>query len=113
MVIIVREEDRAYTTFITPWGRYRYCTAPQGYVAAGDGYSSRFDGIVSNIPNKMKVTDDTCLWECDLEKCFFQACEWLDICGKNGIIQNTTKFVFGGDTVEFAGFEVTPNVHVN
>ena len=66
----LREEDRAYTTFITPWGRYRYCTAPQGYVAAGDGYSSHFDGIVFNILNKVKVTDDTCLWECNLEKCF-------------------------------------------
>jgi len=24
-------DDRHYATFITPWGRYRYSTAPQGY----------------------------------------------------------------------------------
>ena len=29
--------DRNYTTFITPWRRYRYCTAPQDYIASGDG----------------------------------------------------------------------------
>ena len=27
------EEDWDITTFITPWGRYRYRTAPQGYIA--------------------------------------------------------------------------------
>lgn len=37
----IRKEDRHFTTFITPWGRYRYCTAPQGYIASGDGYSRR------------------------------------------------------------------------
>ena len=101
------EEDRSKTTFITPWGRYRYRTAPQGYCAAGDGYSSRFDAIVSDVPNKVKVVDDTCLWESNLEDSFFQACGWMDICGKNGIIQKPSKFVFGADVVEFAGFEVT------
>jgi len=25
-------DDHYYTTFITPWGRYRYCIAPQGYI---------------------------------------------------------------------------------
>ena len=28
-------DDKHFTTFITPWGRYRYCSAPQGYVASG------------------------------------------------------------------------------
>ena len=58
----IREEDRHLTTFITPWGRYRYCTAPQGYIASGDGYSGRYDEIVSTIPNKTKCIDDTLLW---------------------------------------------------
>ena len=35
------EEDRHLTTFITLWGRYRYQTAPQGYIASGDGYTRR------------------------------------------------------------------------
>ena len=103
----IHEEDRHYTTFITPWGRYRYCTAPQGYIASGDGYSRRFDEIVAEVPDKTKCIDDTLLWADDLEHSFFQACSWLDICGKNGITLNPEKFVFGQDTVEFAGFEIT------
>ena len=35
----IKEEDRDKLTFITPWGRYRYLKAPQGYNASGDGYT--------------------------------------------------------------------------
>ena len=105
--IPLHEEDRHFTTFITPWGRYRYRVAPQGYIASGDGYSRRFDEIVSHVPNKTKCIDDTLLWSDTLEESFFQAVEWLDICGRHGIILNPDKFVFGEDAVTFAGFEIT------
>jgi hypothetical protein len=102
-------DDCHLTTFITPWGRYRYKTAPQGYVASGDGFSRRFDEIVADVPNKTKCIDDTLLWSDDITSSFFQAVDWLDICGKNGIILNPEKFVFCQDTVSFAGFEITPD----
>ena len=107
--IPLHEEDRHLTTFITPWGRYRYKTAPQGYIASGDGYSRRFDELVSHIPNKTKCIDDTLLWSDNLTESFFQAVAWLDLCGHHGITLNPDKFVFGADTVEFTGFEITPN----
>ena len=100
-------DDRHYTTFITPWGRYRYKAAPQGYIASGDGFTRRFDKIVSHIPRKTKCIDDTLLWSDDLERSFWQAVEWLDVCGRHGITLNPEKFVFGADTVPFAGFEIT------
>lgn len=99
--------DRHYTTFITPWGRYRYCTAPQGYIASGDGYTRRYDEVVSSVPNKTKCIDDTLLWSNTTEESFFQAANWLDICGKHGITLNPEKFQFAEDDVEFAGFEIT------
>ena len=100
-------DDRHFTTFITPWGRYRYKAAPQGYIASGDAYTRRFDEIVADIPNKTKCIDDTLLWSNDLENSFWQAIEWLDICSRHGITLNPDKFVFGADTVTFAGFEIT------
>ena len=69
--------------FITPWGRYHYKTAPQGYIASGNSYSRRFDEIVPHVPNKTKCIDDTLLWADDLNKSFFQAVDWLDLCGHN------------------------------
>ena len=103
----IREEDRHYTTFITPWGRYRYCVAPQGFLASGDAYTRRFDEIIAHIGNKVKCVDDTILWEDDLEKSFFQVCEFLTTCGDNGITLNPSKFQFAEDEVEFAGFRIT------
>ena len=35
----IHPEDRRYTQFITPWGRYEYLVVPQGFIAAGDGYT--------------------------------------------------------------------------
>eukprot|EP00794_Sanderia_malayensis_P002911 gene2911-3363_t len=100
-------DDIHLTTFITPWGRFRYKLAPQGYIASCDGYSHRFDEIVSDVPNKTKCIDDTLLWSDTLVESFFQAVDWLELCGRHGIVLNSTKFRFGCDTVEFAGFEIT------
>ena len=57
--VALHPDDRHPTTFITPWGQYRYRVAPQGYVASGDGYSRRFDEIVSDVTDKTKCIDDT------------------------------------------------------
>ena len=105
--VALHPDDRHLITFITSWGRYRYRDAPQCYVASGDGYSRRFDEIVSDVPDKTKCIDDTLLWATDLEASFHQATKWLDLCGRSGITLNPEKFIFGADTVEFAGFEVT------
>ena len=103
----IREEDRHLTTFITPWGRYRYKTAPQGYIASGNGYTRRYDEIVATIPNKTKCIDDVLLWSNTIDESFDQTVNWLDICGRHGIILNPDKFVFAEDEAEFAGFQIT------
>lgn len=68
----IQQDDRHLTTFITPWGRYRYKTAPQGYIASGDGYTRRYDKIVAHIQNKIKCIDDVLLWANSLEDSFFR-----------------------------------------
>ncbi len=103
----IREEDRHLTTFITPWGRYRYKVAPQGYIASGDGYTRRYDEIVSDIEDKTKCVDDVLLWSGSIEQSFFRTVAWLDICGRHGITLNPEKFIFAQDEVEFAGFDIT------
>ena len=76
-------------------------------VASGDGYTRRYDEIVTDVPNKTKCVVDALLWSDTIEESFHQAAHWLDICGKNGIILNPEKFRFAADTVEFAGFEIS------
>ena len=99
--------DRHLTTFITPWGRYRYCVCPQGYISSGDAYTRRFDEIISDIDHKTKVIDDTIMWSQSIKDSFFQTSIFLDTCGRNGIILNPSKFSFAKETVQFAGFEIS------
>ncbi|GAB1597479.1 hypothetical protein Ahia01_000965400, partial [Argonauta hians] len=73
---------------------------------SGDGYTRRYDALVADIQNKTKCIDDALLWADTLEENFNQVVNWLDICGRNGIILNPKKFTFGRDEVEFAGFKV-------
>ena len=47
--VSIRPCDRYLTTFLTPWGLFRYKTAPQGYKASGDAYTHRFDTITVNV----------------------------------------------------------------
>ena len=37
----LRQSDRHLTTFITPFARWRYTRAPQGFLSSGDGYNRR------------------------------------------------------------------------
>lgn len=106
--LTLRDEDKHLTTFITPWGRYRYKSALQGFMASGDAYTRRFDEIIAHVQNKTKCVDDTLLWEEDMEKAFIQTCEFLSLCGQNGITLNPHKFQFAEECVEFAGFQITP-----
>ena len=105
--VALAKEDRHFTTFLTPWGRYRYCSAPQGYVASGDAYTARYDALIAHITNRTKCIDDALLWSDDITEAFHQATEWLDLCATNGITLNPSKFRFACDEVEFAGFQIT------
>ena len=123
--ISLHPDDRHLTTFITPWGRYRYCVAPQGYVSSGDAYTRRFDEIAMDFPNKIKVVDDALLftplsttehnvpekdrldtYSSSLSESFFQAAEWLDLCGKNHITGNPSKFCMGEIETDFTAFRL-------
>lgn len=98
---------RDATSFITEWGRYRYLRAPQGFHAAGDGYTRRYDDITVDVKQKAKCIDDTLLWDEDIESAFWHTIDYLDLCSANGIVFNPQKFHFAEDEVEFAGFTVT------
>ena len=98
---------RDATTFITEWGRYRYRRAPQGFHAAGDGYTKSFDDITMDVQRKTKCIDDTLLWDSDITSSFWHTIDYIDLCASNGIVFNPTKFHFAKREVEFAGFTVS------
>jgi len=107
--ILLDEESKSLTTFITEWGRYRYLRLPQGYSASQDAYTRRYDEIIKDVSNKVKCIDDTLLYSEDIESCFYSVFDYLTICGENGITINEKKFQFCQDIVTFAGLTITPD----
>ena len=101
------EESKHLTTFITPFGRYRYRKLPQGFLASGDAYTDRYDKIIADVEDKTKIVDDTILWKPSIKESFFQTCRYLTLCSRNGIVFNRKKFCFAKEEVEFAGFLIT------
>ena len=103
----IRKEDRDKTCFLTPWGRFRYCVAPQGYLSSMDGYCHRFALTTEEFDNKVVIVDDSLVHSDDVEKNFYDVCKYIKTCHDNGLIFNPDKFQFGMETVDFAGLEVT------
>ena len=107
--MLVHEDDRHLTTFLTEYGRYRYITLPQGHTASADGYTLRYYQAVQDIPNKKQCVDDTCQFSETVAECFWQSCRYLQRCGENGIVLNPKKFKFAEDVVDFVGYEIGPD----
>ena len=98
---------RDATTFITEWGRYRYLSSPQGFHAAGDGYTRAFDDITVDFKRKAKCIDDSLLWHNNIEEAFWHTVEYITLCNSSGIVFNPKKFCFAEEEVDFAGFTLT------
>ena len=101
------EESQPLTTFITEWGRYYYRRIPQGFLASGDIYTRRYDEIIQDFPRKVKIVDDTLLYDDDVESAFFHTFDYLTLCAQNGIVFNESKFQFCRDEVKFGGLTIT------
>ena len=103
-LVPVAESDVHYFQFITPWGRYRYRRAPQGYIASGDVYNRNTNAILVNVKNHLKIVDDSLVYATDMENMYNQTINFIKICRKNGMILNPEKFKFGVKETDFAGF---------
>ena len=103
----LRESDRHLTTFITPFGRWRYTRAPQGFLSSEDGYNRRFDAILSSFERKERCVDDTIHYDLDLEQHLWRTIDLLTRVGRAGIVLNPDKFQFAERDVDFAGFRIS------
>ena len=105
--VALDEESSKLTTFITPWGRFRYLRFPQGHCSAGDAFNGRVQQILAEIPRMVRVVDDVCIYDDTIEGAFWHIWDFLEVCAKNGIVINESKLQFCQEHVDFAGLSVT------
>ena len=87
----LRESDRHLTTFITPYGKWRYTRAPQGFLSSGDGYNTRFDAVLADFTRKERCVDDTIHFDENLEEHWWRTIDLLYTMGSAGIVLNPDK----------------------
>lgn len=88
-------DDRHLTTFITPFGRYRYKRLPQGFLSSDDGYNRRLDAVLADFQRKERVVEDTLHHDIELEDHWRRKIDLLSFLGEAGIILNIIlKFQF-------------------
>ena len=101
------QESRRLTTFITPWGRYRYRRTPMGHCSASDAYTRRFDEAIQDVPRKYKCVDDTLLYATSVEEAFWHVYHFLETCAHAGITLKPEKFSFCRKEIDFVGFRLS------
>ena len=101
------EEDQHLTTFITPYGRFRFCRGPMGFVATGDEFCRRGDVALSGVQQCVKVVDDILLWDEHFDTHLQRVYEVLVRCRTHGITINADKFVLAASEVSFCGYGIS------
>ena len=65
--------------------------------------------LTINKERYVRCVGDGLLYDDDVETAFWHTFDHLKLCAENGVVFNKEKFRFARETVEFAGFDVTPN----
>ena len=109
------EESRALTTFMTPFGRYRYLRLPFGLNSAGDEFTLRYGRAVDDSVQGRRITEDTVLLGQTTHELLENARKFFRTCDQNGITLNLkkvqwdkTEVVFGGYLINSEGYHVDP-----
>ena len=110
--VILDEASQPHTTFITEWGRFMYLRMLQGYLASGDAYTRRYDEIIKDIARKIKLVDNTLLYNTDIKETFYHTFDFLTRCAQNRIVLSKVKFQFCKDTVQFGGLQITSSEYL-
>ena len=69
-----------------------YLRMPQGYLASGDIPTRRYDEIIKDTPHKVKIVDNTLLYDSSNEGAFYHNFDFLLQCVKNRIMLDKDKF---------------------
>ena len=103
----LEEESRHFTTFYTPWGRFRFRRAPMGFISAGDSYNWRGDKAIEGLERTHKIVDDVLIASRSYEEHLEDVHKFLEVCKNNNITLSKQKLQFAKTEVKFAGFIVS------
>lgn len=103
------DDDSSFlTTFLLPFGRFRYTRAPMGLNASGDEWCHRSDIALEGLLSTSKLVDDILIQAPTLEILVQRLKLVLQRCRENSITISLKKLQIG-QSIPFAGHIVSQN----
>lgn len=103
----LEEKCRDYTTFLTPFGRYRFKRAPYGITSVPDHFNRRMTEEFQEIPCMARVVDDNLIYGKTSADLAVNTVRYLQRCRERGIRLHKDKFVYNASEIEFAGLLIS------
>jgi len=98
------KESQDYTTFITPFGRFKFCKLPFGITSAPEEFQRRMSKALENAKNCIVHIDDCLIWGRTKEEHDECLRAVLHRILEEGITLNKQKSEFCKEKVTFLGF---------
>ncbi len=105
--VLLKKSCRPLTTFITPWGHYRFKRNVMGLISAGDEHNMRGDIAIQGIDNVKKIVEDILIYDTDLDTHIKRVREVLDRCEQYGITLSRKKANICQESVVWCGYKLT------
>lgn len=103
------EDSQLLTTFITPYGRFKYLRAPYGISSISEHYNRRMDEAFAGLLGYRRIVDDVVIYDSNEDEHADHVRQFLQRCTDKKIALNKEKCAFSQEEVTFAGFTLSAN----
>ena len=101
------KDSQILTTFIIPFGRYKYLRAPYGISSISKHYNRRMAEAFNGLSGFRRIVDDFVIYDSIITDRISHVQQFLERCVENNIALNTEKCQFFKTQVTFAGFQLS------
>ena len=101
------QDSQILTTFITPFGRYKYLRTPYGISSISEHYKCRMTEAFSGLSGFRRIVDDFVIYDSNIADHTNHVQQFLQRCVDHNIALNVDKCQFFKTQVTFAGFQLS------
>ena len=105
------KERQDLTTFITPFGRFKFLRAPYGILSISEHYNCRMDEAFAGLPGFRRVVDDVVIYDQDRSQ---HVRQFLQRCAERNITLNlevrSNHSGFAGFILSPDGYQIDPSI---
>ena len=98
------QESQSLTTFITPFGRFKYLRAPYGISSISEHYDRRMAEAFAGLTGFRRIVDDIVIYDSEITQHANHVREFLQRCAEKQITLNLDKCKFCQTQVTFLDF---------